>query len=402
MKSESIYRVMVFTFLSAFIFGGYLLENVGIKYVSEGGNPLVKIHISTYILMLTVATLTLRKGFNKPLINLKELRASWLISMLSIVLVIFYGLIRFGTSGMAYLVDTMVAPLLALYLLSQLSTTHKNKLLTLLAYLLFINSAIAILEFILGSTLISVEFSKFSHFRSTALLTHPLNNALITAALAPILMHHTRVPYPVYFTVVTLALFAFGGRAATGIFILGVFILVAPKIPAFIATGVRVSKMRFAVIQALAFFASIFTVLVITLTPIGARILSKLHIDGSAQARFDVFLILEQLSPKEWLLGASQSLLDNVRFYIGVGTIENYIIGWTVSFGVICTVLLFLSCYKLPFRLVFGKNKVMGKVTIFIFLLVSLTNNALTAKTPALLLLLSTLYIYYSTQEEKL
>ncbi|MBT2153189.1 hypothetical protein KKI34_15775, partial [Pseudoalteromonas tetraodonis] len=90
------------------------------------------------------------------------------------------------------------------------------------------------------------------------------------------------------------------------------------------------------------------------------------------------------------------------RFYIGVGTIENYIIGWTVSFGVICTVLLFLSCYKLPFRLVFGKNKVMGKVTIFIFLLVSLTNNALTAKTPALLLLLSTLYIYYSTQEEKL
>ena len=402
MKSDSIYRVMVFTFLTAFILGGYLLENVGIKYVSEGGNPLVKIHISTYILMLTVAILTLRKGFNKPLINLKELRASWLISMLSIVLVIFYGLIRFGTSGMAYLVDTMVAPLLALYLLSQLSITHKNKLLTLLAYLLFINSAIAILEFILGSTLISIEFSKFSHFRSTALLTHPLNNALITAALAPILMNYTRIPYLIYFTVVTLALFAFGGRAATGIFILGVFILVAPKIPAFIATGVRVSKMRFAVIQALAFFASIFTVLVITLTPIGARILSKLHIDGSAQARFDVFLILEQLSPKEWLLGASQSLLDNVRFYIGVGTIENYIIGWTVSFGVICTVLLFISCYKLPFRLVFGKNKVMGKVTIFIFLLVSLTNNALTAKTPALLLLLSTLYIYYSTQEEKL
>ena len=402
MKSENIYKVMMFTFLTAFIFGGYLLENLGIKYVSEGGNPLVKIHISTYILMLTVAILTLRKGFNKPLINLKELRASWLISMLSIVLVIFYGLIRFGTSGMAYLVDTMVAPLLALYLLSQLSFTHKNKLLTLLAYLLFINSAIAILEFMLGSTLISVEFSKFSHFRSTALLTHPLNNALITAALAPILMNYTRIPYLIYFTVVTLALFAFGGRAATGIFILGVFILVAPKIPAFIAKGVRVSKMRFAVIQALAFFASIFTILVITLTPIGARILSKLHIDGSAQARFDVFLILEQLSLKEWLLGASQSLLDNVRFYIGVGTIENYIIGWTVSFGVICTALLFLSCYKLPFRLVFGKNKVMGKVTIFIFLLVSLTNNALTAKTPALLLLLSTLYIYYSTQEEKL
>lgn len=399
MKSESIYKVLVFTFLTAFIFGGYLLENVGIKYVSEGGNPLVKIHISTYILMLTVAIFTLRKGFNKPLINLGELRASWLISFMCIVLVILYGLVRFGTSGMAYLVDTMVAPLLALYLLSQLSTNHKNKLLTLLAYLLFINSVIAILEFILGSTLISVDFSKFSHFRSTALLTHPLNNALITAALAPILMSYTRIPYLIYFTVITLALFAFGGRAATGIFILGVFILIAPKVPAFIAAGVRVSKMRFAVIQALAFFASIFTVLIITLTPIGARILSKLHIDGSAQARFDVFIILEQLSLREWLLGASQTLLDNIAFYIQIDVIENYIIGWIVSFGIICTVLLFLSCYKLPLKIALGKNRNSAKIALIVFILVSLTNNALTTKTPALLFLISAMYLVVSRRD---
>ena len=396
MKSENIYKVLVFTFLTAFIFGGYLLENVGIKYVSEGGNPLVKIHISTYILMLTVAIFTLRRGINVPLTSLRELRASWLISFLCIVLVIFYGLIRFGTSGMAYLVDTMVAPLLALYLLSQLSTYHKNKLLTLLAYLLFINSVIAILEFILGSTLISVDFSKFSHFRSTALLTHPLNNALITAALAPILMSYTRIPYLIYFTVITLALFAFGGRAATGIFILGVFILIAPKVPAFIAAGVRVSKMRFAVIQVLAFFASIFTILVITLTPIGARILSKLHIDGSAQARFDVFIILEQLSLREWFLGASKTLLENIAFYIQIDVIENYIIGWIVSFGIICTVLLFLSCYKLPLKIALGKNRNSAKIALIVFILVSLTNNALTTKTPALLFLISTMYLVVS------
>jgi len=393
MKSENIYKVLVFTFLTAFIFGGYLLENLGIKYVSEGGNPLVKIHISTYILMLTVAIFTLRRGINVPLTSLKELRASWLISFLCIVLVIFYGLIRFGTSGMAYLVDTMVAPLLAIYLLSQLSTTHKNRLLTLLAYLLFINSLIAILEFMLGNTLMSAQFSSFSHFRSTALLTHPLNNALITAALAPILMSYTRIPYLIYFTVVTLALFAFGGRAATGIFMLGVFILIAPKIPAFIAAGVRVSKMRFAVIQALAFFASIFTVSVIVLSPIGARILSKLHIDGSAQARFDVFLILEQLSPNEWLFGASQTLLDNIAFYIQIDVIENYIIGWIISFGIICTILLFLSCYKLPLKIALGKNRNAALVALVVFILVSLTNNALTTKTPALFFLISTMYL---------
>lgn len=401
MKSENIYKVMMFTFLTAFIFGGYLLENLGVKYVSEGGNPLVKIHISTYILTLTVAIFTLRRGINVPLTSLRELRASWLISFLCIVLVIFYGLIRFGTSGMAYLVDTMVAPLLAIYLLSQLSTTHKNKLLTLLAYLLFINSLIAILEFMLGNTLMSAQFSSFSHFRSTALLTHPLNNALITAALAPILMSYTRIPYLIYFTVITLALFAFGGRAATGIFMLGVFILIAPKVPAFIAAGVRVSKMRFAVIQALAFFASIFTILVITLTPIGARILSKLHIDGSAQARFDVFIILEQLSLREWFLGASHSLLENIAFYIQIDVIENYIIGWIVSFGIICTVLLFLSCYKLPLKIALGKSRNSAKIALIVFILVSLTNNALTTKTPALLFLISAMYLVVSRRNGK-
>ncbi|NMM39540.1 VpsF family polysaccharide biosynthesis protein [Pseudoalteromonas arctica] len=401
MKSENIYKVMVFTFLFAFIFGGYLLENLGVKYVSEGGSPLVKIHISTYILMLTVAIFTLRRGIDVPLTSLRELRASWLISLLCIVFVIFYGLIRFGTSGMAYLVDTMVAPLLALYLLSQLSITHKNKLLTLLAYLLFINSIIAILEFISVSTLMSVEFSKFTHFRSTALLTHPLNNALITAALAPILMSYTRIPYLIYFTMVTLALFAFGGRAATGIFILGVFILVAPKVPEFIAAGVRVSKVRFAVIQALAFFASIFTVLVITLTPLGTRILSKLHIDGSAQARFDVFLILEQLSPSEWFFGASHSLLNNIAFYIQIDVIENYIIGWIVSFGIICTALLFLSCYKLPLKIALGRNRNSSRVALVVFILVSLTNNALTTKTPALLFLISAMYLVESRRNAR-
>lgn len=396
MKSENIYKVIVFTFLSAFIFGGYLLENLGIKYVSEGGNPLVKIHISTYILIFTVAIFTLKKGINAPLLNLKELRTSWLISLLCIVLVIFYGLLRFGTSGMAYLVDTMVAPLLAVYLLSQLNNQQKNKLLRLLAYLLFINAVFAIVEFLLGKTMVTVEFSSFSHFRSTALLTHPLNNALITAALAPILMSHTRIPYLIYFTVITLALFAFGGRAATGIFILGVFILVAPKIPAFITAGVRVSKMHFAVIQALAFFASIFTVLVIILTPLGARILSKLHIDGSAQARFDVFIILEQLSPSEWFFGASHSLLNNIAFYIQIDVIENYIIGWIVSFGIICTALLFLSCYKLPLKIALGKNRNSSRVALVVFILVSLTNNALTTKTPALLFLISAMYLAVS------
>ncbi|NWL16059.1 hypothetical protein FHG08_10165 [Pseudoalteromonas sp. Scap03] len=392
MKNENIYKVMVLTFFTAFIFGGYLLENVGIKYVSEGGNPLVKIHISTYILMLTFAIFTLRKGIQTPIINLKELSSAWLISLLSIILVIFYGLYTSGMSGIAYLVNTMISPLLAVYLLCQLSTHHKGKLLSLLAYLLFFNAMIAILEFTIGKTMVSVEFASFSFFRSTALLGFPLNNALITAALAPILMSYTRIPYLIYFTVVTLALFAFGGRAATAIFIFGMLFLIMPKIPRFIKSGFHTSKMRFAIIQALAFFAFIFTTLIITLTPIGARILSKLHIDKSAEARFNVYILLDELTPIEWVFGASSAFKQNIDFYIGINVIENYIIGWVVNFGLIGTFLLVFTCYSIPSKLMTRSN-IKLNVALIVFILVSVTNNALTTKTPALLFLFSVMYL---------
>lgn len=399
MSSQTINKAMFFVFISSFILGGYFLENLGIKYVSEGGNPLVKIHISTYILILTFTFFTLRKGVFSPLKNLKELRGAWLISVLSIVIVIIYGLFRFGTSGMAYLVDTMVAPLLAIYLLSQLGTSHKNKLLTLLAYTLFVNSVIAILEFILGSTLISVQFSSFSYFRSVALLTHPLNNALITASLAPLLMSHTRIPYLIYFTVITLALFAFGGRGATGIFLLGMLFLLIPKITSFISNGIKISRIRFAVIQLLAYIVSIFTVLVVIFTPIGARILNKLHVDPSAQARFDVFIILDNLSLNEWLLGASASIIKNIEFYIGINTIENYIVGWIVSFGLISTVFLLIACFSTVGRMAF-KGSTQLKVALFILLGASLTNNALTTKTPILMLFFACSYMNYSIEKK--
>lgn len=401
MKSVTIYKTMACVFILAFVLGGYVLENLGIQYVSEGGNPLLKIHVATYILIFSIILLTLKKGIRQPIANLERFQSSWLISMSCIVLVIIYGLVRFGTSGMAYLVDTMVAPLLAVYLLSQLNNQQKNKLLRLLAYLLFINAVLAIVEFMLGKTMVTVEFSSFSHFRSTAFLMHPLNNALITCSLALILMRYTCIPFLVYFAVITLALFAFGGRAATGVFIIGVFIIVVPQIPLFIAKGIKVSKMRFAILQALAFFVFIITVLIVTFTPIGARILSKLHVDPSAQARFDVFIILEQLSLREWFFGASKSLIDNIAFYIQIDVIENYIIGWIVSFGVICALLLILSCFKLPLKLCTMDNALLSRMVLIVFILVSLTNNALTSKTPALLFLTCVLYLFYTTREKE-
>ena len=395
MSSQTIYRVMFFVFISSFILGGYLLENLGIKYVSEGGNPLVKIHIYSYVLLLSVAFLTLKKGISKPLDNLRELKTVWLISTISVSIVIMYGLYRFGTSGMAYLIDTIVSALFAIYLLSQLTNEHKDKLLKLVAYLLFINAVIAILEFILGKTLVEASFLGFSHFRSTALLTHPLNNALITASLALLLVNKIKVPVFIYFTAVLISLFAFGGRGAAGMFLVGFAIITLPKSMRFFTTGIKISKLKFALGQAFFLLTLIAIILILTLTPVGERIISKLYIDGSAQARFDVFIILEQLSISEWLLGASASIMNNIEFYIGINVIENYVIGWVVSFGLFGTILLLFSSFLISIKMAW-KNDIYMQVSLLILFAVSLTNNALTTKTPVIMLFISCLYLVYS------
>ncbi|PKH93336.1 hypothetical protein CXF76_01805, partial [Pseudoalteromonas sp. 78C3] len=365
MNSQTMYRAMFFVFISSFILGGYLLEDLGVKYVSDGGSPLVKIHIYSYVLLFFTVLLTLKKGISKPLGNLKELKSTWLISSLSVSIVVLYGLYRFGTSGMAYLIDTIVSALLAIYILSQLTNEHKDKLLKLVAYLLFINAVIAILEFILGKTLVDVSFSSFSHFRSTALLTHPLNNALITASLALLLLNKTKIPVFIYFTVILIALFAFGGRGAAGMFLAGFVIMTLPSSMRFFSAGIKMSKLKFALAQAFFLLTLIAIILILTLTPVGERIISKLYIDGSAQARFDVFIILEQLSISEWLLGASASIMNNIEFYIGINVIENYVIGWVVSFGLFGTVLLFLSSFLISIKMVW-RNDIYMQVSLLV------------------------------------
>ena len=395
MNSLTMYRAMFFVFISSFILGGYLLEDLGVKYVSDGGSPLVKIHIYSYVLLFFTVLLTLKKGISKPLGNLKELKSTWLISSLSVSIVVLYGLYRFGTSGMAYLIDTIVSALLAIYILSQLTNEHKDKLLKLVAYLLFINAVIAILEFILGKTLVDVSFSSFSHFRSTALLTHPLNNALITASLALLLLNKTKIPVFIYFTVILIALFAFGGRGAAGMFLAGFVIMTLPSSMRFFSAGIKMSKLKFALAQAFFLLTLIAIILILTLTPVGERIISKLYIDGSAQARFDVFIILEQLSISEWLLGASASIMNNIEFYIGINVIENYVIGWVVSFGLFGTVLLFLSSFLISIKMVW-RNDIYMQVSLLVLFAVSLTNNALTTKTPVIMLFFSCLYLVYS------
>lgn len=386
---QPLFKILLLAILLAFFVGPYFLENIGIQYVSSGGNFLFKINFYSYLIILTVLYFLFTGKRKQYLRNLTYLKPYWIFCITCVIFVITYGLLRQGMSGMAYLVDTFLTPLLIIPLILMLEKKQCEKLVTFLAWLILFNSSIAILEFSLNKAIIPVEIANFSHFRSTAFLAHPLNNALITASLAPVLLTKTKVPPMIYFAIVMLSLFSFGGRGAMGIFLAGSIITSLPAIKQFFITGLRISKLRFSFYQLGFYFVVIVLAYTLIMTPIGDRILSKMYIDTSAKARFDVFYILEEMSLKDWIFGASYEIKGNIDDIIGQNTIENYFIGWLVSFGLLGAIPLFLSVFLIPIRVAVNMP-IAVKISVITLFLVSISNNALSVKTTVLLFVFST------------
>ncbi|WP_220087635.1 VpsF family polysaccharide biosynthesis protein [Pseudomonas fluorescens] len=366
----------------------YALENFGISYTSEGGNPLLKIHIYTYILIILFTSIALKYGVKNLLRPLGRIRYAWLFMSFSVLWLIVYGLYRNGMSGMAYTLDTLLAPLLCMPLAARLSLKQCIGLLKLLSILLLANSCIALIEFFLKQRIWDVEFSSFGNFfRSTALMGHPLNNALILCSLALMLSRYSRFGMAFYLIISGLALFAFGARAATAIFFFTTFIT-----SLWIAKNTRLknsqgNKIKIALIPLLAIAVFGISSALFINTSIFDRIVSNLFVDASAMTRIDVWSIIDVMSQEEILLGASSDLAMNFSDVIGVGVIENYLIGWVFSFGIVGCGLLIISFLILLFR-IFTLSDLYGKISIASFFVASLGNNSLSSKTPALFLIL--------------
>lgn len=393
------YYICSSVIILAFLFGGYMLEDMGIQYVSEGGTPILKIHAYSYVILATIGIFTLKEGIRDQFARLNSLAKPWLFSMFMVSFVICYGLFRYGTSGMAYTIDTFLTPLLFLLFLSRLNISECRRLLSLIAGLLLFNSILSILEFVTSTRIVDVEFSSFSHFRSTALLTHPLNNALITAGLTLLVFNKTRVPSIIYLSIILLSMFAYGGRAAIGILLLFSAIACVPYAFRTLSVGIKASKQGFAVMLCIFYLSIVVVGFILVQSGISERIISKLHIDESASTRFDVFYLLEQLTPSEWLLGASKNLQSSIDLYLGISVIENFVIAWVISFGLICTIPLLLTLFSIFIALSRRVNGI-ALLAVPVFFFVSITNNSLTTKTPALLFMMTALFLIGRTKNQ--
>lgn len=371
----------------------YLLAELGVPYSLEGGNPLVKIHPSTYLLFAMALLILSRSG--NPVAGLQQfaqIRPQYFAYVVCVLLLSVYLVILQGTSGIAFVVDSLLRPGLVALILVLVGEGTRRRLFPFCVTLVGINAVIGIAEVLLEVRLVPYTNEGVpvieSHFRATALIGHPLLNAIVTATTMMVAVGYLK-GWGVRFVIIVthcLGLLAFGGRTA---FVIGIAMLV---LLAMLRTAHELLTRHVTHFKAIAAIVMMLVVPALFFVAIGSlglgeRIVEGFQWDSSAQARLHSFDLLSYLTVNDLVFGISSSrfiqYLD--QLYL-LETVENFWIILLARFGLIGFVPFLVALIFFLYRLMRDGGQV-GWIVVLGFLVIASSNNSLASKNPALSML---------------
>jgi hypothetical protein len=366
-----------------------LLSLLGVPYDAPDGFFLLKLHPGTWI-TLSALTLSLAVRGN-PLRELGRSLAAQppvAIYLGTVMAMLLYSALRYGPSGAAFFIDTLLVPGLLALLLARMGPAGLRWLPPLLVAILLTNETIGVIEQLLQHRLIpnTVLGGKLLHedvFRATALMGHPLTNAAITG-FGLFLLY--RLPRP-WMRIATcwlgcIALLSFGGRTALGVNVT-LLVLIATVNGLRCLRAGRLSYRGLTGGGALLILLPAAVAAPIMLGGVGARIIAKLGWDESAEVRATSLTIYQHMSLDQVLFGMSPAEIATSMREIGLHlpdeAIENFWVALSVQVGVIL-----LACFAVGF-LVFlwhlgRRNSWPIRWALVGFVLIASTSNSLSAK----------------------
>lgn len=321
------------------VFSTHLLLHLGYPYEGPlaGAFPF-KIHPGTYLVVGSLACSLAARGHPLRAFGVAAAREPALATAFVIMVAcLLWVLVRHGTSGAAFIVDTHWLPPLAALAVLHVDDRRRALLLKLLAVLIAANALLALGEYAAKQRLTPIflqgpngGFSQEDHFRSSALLGHPLENAMITMTLLPIglLMPWRPLLRWGHLGLLLLSMLAFGGRASLFTALLmyggwGAWWLARQ------ALGGRFSYLQLTGGSVLLLLALAGLAGVVVVTGLGERIFESLYLDNSASIRLLVWSAYEHVDAADLLLGISAREIDLVGIKLGLDpdfeAIEN---GW--------------------------------------------------------------------------
>jgi hypothetical protein len=329
------------------------LNALGWNYDGVGGAGPTRFHPSSYLTILLFLVIAFRDG--NPLASAlaaigQDLRIA--LFMLVWLTVFIHGVMNQDLPAAA-LIDTFLIPLLMFICFRRLDETTRRRMEGLMHLALAANALLGLGEFISGMRLtpyIAGGILITDDWRSTALLGHPLGNALMTGCYIMMLLMGGgrlltgRTRYAVLGLQFS-AMVAFGGRASLVLLILFAAAVFAIALFRFLAGGKL--KLKHA--------ATIGLLFPLLLGALGALfelgffdkfILRFVEDKGSAEARIVMFELFRGFTWTELLLGPQQV---NLNYYVHVHKlefgIESVWVAFSLYYGILPAILFFTGLF---------------------------------------------------------
>ncbi|MCA0399964.1 MAG: VpsF family polysaccharide biosynthesis protein [Proteobacteria bacterium] len=341
---------LVFVFLMVFL-SPLTLGMIGWNYDAPGGSGPTRFHPATLTILLLFLLILVREG--NPLAAFFSFFARDTFSSLFLLIwmvVLYHGIVVQGMPA-AGLVDTFLLPLLMLMSFRQFEERTKKRIAALLHVAFALNAIIGIGEFATGLRLTplttgGVELA--SDWRSSALLGHPLGNALLTGCYAIALMlgggGALSVPKRAAMLMLQFAgMVAFGGRASL------VLLLAFAGFMALRQTFTFLAGRKVPLVYLAAGALLLPTVLALLAGAYELGVFDKFiqrFVDdgGSANARLTMFELFQGFSWQELLFGPQQGHLTYLtliwRIEFGI---ESFWIAFSLYYGIIPATIFFLG-----------------------------------------------------------
>ena len=318
-----------------FFVSSNLLFIAGIPYDVPGGLPLFKFHPATYLIALAaiLAARERRGRLRQPQPSGRSAPATKIFVVTMLLCSIFSG-VSIGTRGAAVFIENFVSAGLLAYVLEGWTPAERQTIGRLMLALCLANVVVALGETITHQHVVppylgGVEFKEGEgDFRGIAGFDHPLTGATITM-LALLCAGRLRLSIGktyASFGLLCLGLLAFGGRTALGVSFITLVCLTLIAITRSLAAG------RFPVqLLAASLLGTILLLplgyVVLTLTPVGERLVSHLFIDESATTREVQWRVLDHISFEKAMFGVPEDdipfLIETVNLDERLGAIEN-------------------------------------------------------------------------------
>lgn len=389
--------LMLIAVLASMLLSASMLLRLGIPYDAPYGPAVAKIHPGTYFLLL--AWFMALSGTGNPLRSfIEQMARQRLIGVyfFSMVGVFVWAVFRHGTSGAAFIIDSLWTPAIAAFTIELLDDTRRRRLFQLVMVLLACNAALALGEALSPARLTPLHVGRTDiieeeYFRSSAFLGHPLHNAQITASLLPAA---TLLPWGrgwriLLVLVCLLSLLAFGGRTSVAavVLIYGSYLIV--RIGRYALSG-RMTYLQLTGGSLAGMLGVTALVGVVAATGLGDRIFNNLSFDSSASVRLRVWDAFHYLSSTDIWFGVAPSEIDLISLRMGLDptyeAIENFWIYLFMQFGLIGFIPFLVGLVCLLWMLWKNTNTPL-KLSIVLYILVASTGNTLASKTVSLMLL---------------